>query len=150
MTGERSRAGTRNALAVLIAVTAGLTWAFLAAITPPLAIGCDPAIPREICEDTADAGLRRGMPNLRPLIVRADVAPGPAWPDGAGHKATVVYSMLPGPAVTERIYYDAGSHWGVEADRGNVELALWSLVPTVLAGMVAAVVPAVRRRRSPG
>ncbi len=91
------------------------------------------------------------MPNLRPLITRADVAPGPVWPDGFGHKATVTYTLLPGPVVTERIYFDAGAHWGVEADRGNVELAAWSLLPAAgLVGLVLAMTALGSRRRHDG
>lgn len=146
-TGHPPRPRRRVALAGAAGFALGLAWAWLAAISPPLAIGCDPAIPRPICEDTADAGLRRGMPNLRPLIVRADVVPGPVWPDGYGHKATVTYTLLPGPPVVERLYFDAGAHWGAVPDRGDLELALWSLIPAVVLGGAGSAGAAIVLRR---
>jgi hypothetical protein len=85
---------------------------------------------QDVCAETADAGLRRGMPRLHPLITQAAVAPGPAFPDDYGHRATVRYSLLPGPVVEERLFFDAGGHWGAVPDHGDVELAIWALVPT--------------------
>ena len=108
-TGHPPRPRRRVALAGTAGFALGLAWAWLAAISPPLAIGCDPAIPRPICEDTADAGLRRGMPNLRPLIVRADVVPGPEPTMPRWRKRLFV--------ATSHIAADAASYFSLPLDR---------------------------------
>lgn len=125
----------------------GLAWLVGASVAAPLRVTCDPAVPADVCAETADAGLRRGMPRLHPLLVEAAVAPGPAFPDGYGHRATVRYSLLPGPVVTERLFFDAGGHWGAIPDHGDAELATWALVPVGLATIVGAGVGAVATRR---
>lgn len=116
----------------------GLGWAVLVAAAAPLRVSCDPRVPPDVCADTADAGLRRGMPRLHPLITEAAVAPGPGFPDGYGHRATVRYSLLPGPLVVERLFFDAGGHWGAIPDRTDLELALWATVPVAVATCVGA------------
>ncbi|MFN8622742.1 MAG: hypothetical protein U0869_18560 [Chloroflexota bacterium] len=118
----------RTGLGALIGAFVGLVWLGWASAMPPLRITCDPSIPADVCADTSSAGLRRGMPRVHPLITEAHVAPGPAWPDGHGHKATVTYSLFPGPAVAERIFMDAGGHWGVIPDQSDTTLLLWALV----------------------
>jgi hypothetical protein len=123
----------RLALAGLAGLLVGLAWVAVAASAAPLRVTCDPAIPADVCAETADAGLRRGMPRLHPLITEASVAPGPAFPDGYGHRATVTYALLPGPAVTERLFFDAGGHWGAIPDRSDLELGLWAVLPALLA-----------------
>jgi hypothetical protein len=122
----------RLALGGLVGLLAGLVWVVVAAGAAPLRVTCDPAIPADVCAETADAGLRRGMPRLHPLITEAAVAPGPAFPDGYGHRATVTYSLLPGPAVVERLFFDAGGHWGAIPDRSDLELGFWALSPLLL------------------
>lgn len=126
----------------------GIAWVVMAATVAPLRVTCDPAVPADVCAETADAGLRRGMPRLHPLITEASVAPGPEFPDGYGHRATVRYALLPGPLVTERLFFDAGGHWGAIPDHGDVELALWALLPAGLAaGAGGAIGWAMERRR---
>jgi hypothetical protein len=111
----------------------GLAWMLAAQALAPVRVTCDPAIPPDVCAETADAGLRRGMPTLHPLILEAAVAPGPAFPVAYGHRATVRYALLPGPIVAERLFLDAGGHWGAIPDRSDLELAAWSLLPLALA-----------------
>lgn len=115
----------------LFGLVLGVVWMGFAATAAPLRVTCDPAIPADVCAETADAGLRRGMPRLHPLLTEAAVAPGPAFPDQYGHRATVSYALLPGPTVTERLFFDAGGHWGAIPDHGDVELAAWAAVPLV-------------------
>ena len=111
----------------------------IATSVAPLRVTCDPAVPADVCAETADAGLRRGLPRLHPLITEAHVAPGPAFPNGYGHRATVTYALLPGPPVDVRLFFDAGGHWGGIASASDVELALWALLPVgVLVGAGAA------------
>lgn len=136
------------AVGAVAGLVLGVAWLALAASTAPLRITCDPIVPAGVCAETADAGLRRGMPRLHPLITEASVAPGPAFPDDYGHRATVRYALLPGPMVTERLFFDAGGHWGAIPDHGDVELAVWALAPVVLTtGVGAALGWAVGRRR---
>lgn len=121
----------------------------LASALAPLRVTCDLAVPTDVCAETADAGLRRGMPRIHPLITEASVAPGPEFPDGHGHRATVTYSLLPGPTVTERLFFDAGGHWGAVPDRSDVELLAWALLPVGVSVVVGgAVGGAVVRRRA--
>lgn len=135
-----------------VGLLVGIGWLGLASAVDPLRITCDPVIPTDVCADTADAGLRRGMPRIHPLITEAAVAPGPVFPDGYGHRATVTYSLLPGPAVTERLFYDAGAHWGAIPDHSDVELLGWALVPVAGAVVVGGAIGAARggRRRQTG
>lgn len=136
------------AAGAFVGLLVGIGWLGLASAVAPLRITCDPAVPTDVCADTADAGLRRGMPDIHPLITEAAVAPGPEFPDGYGHRATVTYSLLPGPAVTERLFYDTGAHWGAIPDHGDLELLGWALVPVAGAVVVGgAVGGAVARRR---
>jgi hypothetical protein len=72
------------------------------------------------------------MPRLHPLITEAVVRPGPAFPVGHGHRATVTYGLLPGPPVQEQLFFDLGGHWGATPDHADIELAMWALVPVVL------------------
>jgi hypothetical protein len=139
------------AAGAFVGLLAGIGWMGIASAVAPLRVTCDPAVPADVCAETADAGLRRGMPNLHPLITEAAVAPGPEFPDGYGHRATVTYSLLPGPAVTERLFFDAGGHWGAVPDRSDLELLAWALVPVgVAVGVGAAVGGAVSRRGAAG
>lgn len=135
------------AVGAVAGLVLGIAWVLLAASAPPLRVTCDPVVPADVCAETADAGLRRGMPRLHPLITEAAVAPGPAYPDGHGHRATVRYTLVPGPVVTERLFFDAGGHWGVIPDHGDVELALWALLPAGLTTLLGAATGAVIGRR---
>jgi hypothetical protein len=116
-----------------VGLLVGIGWLGFASAVAPLRVTCDPVVPADVCAETADAGLRRGMPNLHPLITEAAVAPGPEFPDGHGHRATVTYALLPGPAVTERLFFDAGGHWGAVPDHSDLELLAWALVPVGVA-----------------
>lgn len=137
----------------MVGLLAGLAWAAVAATASPARVSCDPVIPQDVCAESADAGLRRGMPRFHPLIIEATVAPGPLFPDDYGHRATVRYALLPGPVVEERLFFDAGGHWGAIPDHGDVELAIWALVPvgvTTLLGVAAGGLLARRVVRGPG
>jgi hypothetical protein len=136
-------------VAGLLIAALGLALA-VSANVPPLRVDC-PAdgMSLEACHASVDATLRRGLTAPHPLILAARVAPGPAAPDGQGHRATVTYELLgmPYPTVVE-LYYDLGGHWGGVADRGWPELQLWWAVPVVvLLGVGGLLVT--RGRRSP-
>ncbi len=131
----------------IVGLLVGLAWGAIAATAAPARIGCDPVIPQDVCAETADAGLRRGMPRFHPFITEAAVAPGPAFPDGYGHRATVHYSLLPGPVVAERLFFDAGGHWGAIPDHGDVELAIWALLPAGITTLVGVAVGGLLGRR---
>ncbi len=139
------------AVGCLAGLLVGALWVTLATVAPPLRVTCDPIVPVDVCVATADAGLRRGMPGLHPLITEAVVRPGPSFPDGHGHRATVSYALLPGPVVEERLFFDMGGHWGAVPDRTTAEVALWALVPVALAAVVGLLVGwRIGRRRVPG
>jgi hypothetical protein len=140
----------RLAVGAAAGLLAGILWTALAASVAPLRVTCDPAVPPDVCVDTADAGLRRGMPRLHPLITEAAVVPGPAFPDGYGNRATVTYSLSPGPAVSERLFFDEGGHWGAVPDHGDVEIALWALLPLVLTTTVGVALGALAVRGGAG
>jgi hypothetical protein len=131
------------AVGAVAGLVAGIVWVVLGAVASPLRVTCEPAIPVDVCADTTDAGLRRGMPRLHPLIAEAHVEPGPVFPDGYGHRASVSYSLVPGPTVVERLFFDAGGHWGAIPDYGDLELAAWSVLPLVLAISIGAAIGAV-------
>ena len=122
----------------LVGLLLGMAWMALAASAAPLRVTCAPGMPADVCAETADAGLRRGVPRLHPLITEAAVAPGPAFPTGYGHRATVRYVLLPGPIVTERLFADVGGHWGAVPDHGDLALGAWATLPAVLAALVGA------------
>jgi len=121
-----------------LGLSVGIVWMAIATTVAPLRITCDAAVPADICADTVAAGLHRGMPRLHPLITEAVVVPGPAFPGAYGHRATVTYSVPPGPAVDVRLFFDAGGHWGGIPSQGDVELALWALLPVVVITAVGA------------
>ncbi len=130
----------RPLIGAVVGLLVGLLWVALAATVAPLRVTCDAAVPQDVCAETADAGRRRGMPRLHPLVTEAAVSPGPAFPDGYGHRATVTYGLLPGPPVVERLFFDAGGHWGAIPDRSDLELALWALLPAVLTTLAGAII----------
>ena len=143
--------GTRRQGALLgawLGFSVGVVWMAIAASVAPLRVTCDPAIPADVCAETADAGLRRGMPRLHPLITEAAVAPGPAFPDGYGHRATVTYHVPPGPSVDVRLFFDAGGHWGGVPSSSDLELALWALLPVAVITGVGAIGGAWAGRRT--
>lgn len=136
--------------AVLVAaVLLGLAAIAMGAVARPLQGTCDPALATDVCLETIDAGLRRGLPRLHPLILTAHAEPGPAaGPDEYGHRATVTYALLgvPGPT-TVRLFFDAGAHWGGIPSRGDVELAAWAAAQgVVVAGAVVGAWLLLRRR----
>lgn len=137
-----------SAVGAVAGLVLGVAWMIMAASVAPLRVTCHPDVPVDVCAETADAGLRRGMPRLHPLITEAAVIPGPAFPDGYGHRATVRYALLPGPVVTERLFFDAGGHWGAVPDHGDVGLALWAVVPVGLATLIGAAAGAIVGRRT--
>ena len=130
---------SRKAGRARLFLTAGLIgalWVGLGLIVRPIDQTCDRSLARDVCLETIDAALRRGLPNIHPLLLAAHAAPGPAArSDQFGQRATVAFDVLgiPGP-ISVRLFFDAGAHWGGIADRGAPELALW----TVAEGLVAA------------
>ncbi len=121
---------------VVIAILAGATWTAIGAVLPPRHETCDPALAADICHETIDAALRRGLPPAHPLLLAAHAEPGPAArPDQLGHRATVTFAVLgmPGDARV-RLFFDAGGHWGGVVDRGAPELAAWALAQGLVLG----------------
>lgn len=115
-------------LALLAILIAG-SWLVASLIVRPIDQTCDPALARDVCLETIDAALRRGLPVIHPLLLAAHAEPGPAArTDQFGHRATVTFLVLgvPGP-VRVRLFFDAGAHWGGIPDHRLPELAAWTL-----------------------
>jgi len=130
--GRQVRWGTR----IVVAIVAGATWIALGAGLPPRSETCDRSLAADVCHETIDAALRRGLPPVHPLLLAAHAEPGPAArPDQLGHRATVTFGVLGMPGdVRVRLYFDAGGHWGGVVDRGVLELAAWALAQGLLLG----------------
>lgn len=125
---------------LLVVLLLGAVWVAVGTAVPPLQQTCDPALATDVCLDTIDAALRRGMPRVHPVLLGAHAEPGPAArPDQFGHRATVTFDMLgvPGPT-SVRLFFDAGGHWGGIATRESAELALWTAAEGVVVGGAAA------------
>jgi hypothetical protein len=132
--GRRARLG---ALALaLVALTV------LAAVAPgrPLLVDCPGEdLPRDVCLESIEGALARGLRPPHPLVLSASAAPGPAsGPRELGHRATVSFLVLAiPPRVDVRLYYDLGGRWGAEHDRSRDELAAWWATPVLLLGGAA-------------
>lgn len=124
---------------LLIVVLLGAVWIAIGAAVRPLEQTCDPVLARDVCLETIDAALRKGMPRVHPPLLAAHAEPGPAArPDQFGHRATVTFAVLGVPGSTSvRLFFDAGGHWGGTASRGAAELALWALAQGVVAAAAA-------------
>jgi hypothetical protein len=125
---------------LLVVVLLGAVWVSIGAAARPLQQTCDPALAPDVCLETIDAALRKGMPHVHPLLLAAHAEPGPAaQPDQFGHRATVAFDVLgvPGPT-SVRLFFDTGGHWGGIASRGAAELALWAVAQGVVAAAAAA------------
>lgn len=130
-----SRRIGRWLLATTAAVLLAAAVVFVGASAQPLRETCAAALNGDVCQETVAAALERGLAQLHPLILGARVDPGPAGASTElGQRATVAFDMLGVPGPTRvKLFVDVGAHWGGSADRGSVELALWSLVPAALA-----------------
>jgi hypothetical protein len=120
---------SRRPWLILVALLIGGLWIATGLAVRPLRQTCDPALATDVCLETIDAALRKGMPGVHPLLVGAHAEPGPAaGPDQFGHRATVTFDVLgmAGPT-TVRLFFDTGAHWGGIADRGTWELFLWAV-----------------------
>ena len=129
-------------LVALLILLAGVVITVVGVNAPPLSRSCAEEMAPAACESAVGAVLRRGLPELHPLILSTYVAPGPAsGPQDFGHRATVEFRLLgmPGTTVIE-LFYDSGAHWGGESDRSDEEIQAWSLVPLIVGGILAAVV----------
>lgn len=133
---------------VLVAISAAVLAAVAAVVLAaapllrPLAVACpEPDMPRQVCLESVDAALARGLPSPHPLIVSARVVAGPdAGPAQHGHRATVTFELLALPAAADvRLYYDMGGHWGGVLERSAQELAIWWGLPVLLLTTLAAV-----------
>lgn len=143
----------RAALGVAAALVAGgLLLVAIAASVPPLSRTCASDLDEPACAASVDAVLRRGLPTLHPLILAAHVRPGPAAGVGQlGHRATVAFELLGVPGRTEvALFYDSGSHWGGQADRGAEEIVAWALAPVGLAALAGATLVGLAARRRGG
>lgn len=123
---------------LLAAILLGAVWVAIGVAVRPVRQTCDPALAVDICLETIDAAMRRGLARLHPLLLAAHATPGPAaGADQLGHRATVTFEVLGIPSsVSVKLFFDAGAHWGGVADRGAQELVLW----TVAQGVVVAAV----------
>ena len=120
---------SRRPWLILVALLIGGLWIATGLAMRPLRQTCDPALATDVCLETIDAALRKGMPGVHPLLVGAHAEPGPAaGPDQFGHRATVTFDVLGmvGPT-TVRLFFDTGAHWGGIADRGTWELLPWAV-----------------------
>lgn len=117
-------------------VSLGLAALILAAgaMVPPIRETSATSISAEVRHETVVAALERGLAPLHPLILDANVEPGPASaPAELGQRATVTFVMLGVPGPTRvKLFVDVGAHWGGTPDRGAAELAIWSLLTPVL------------------
>jgi hypothetical protein len=132
-------------LAAILLVVVGVG---ASAPAPTCAEGMDPVA----CTSAVGAVVRRGLPDVHPLILASRVQPGSdPGPQDHGHRATVEFDMLgvPGPVSIE-LYYDVGAHWGGRLDRPEDELTAWTLAPLLVAGVAAIAMVGVAwlRRRS--
>lgn len=137
----------------LVVLIAGVAWVAIGTAARPLQQTCDRALARDVCLETIDAALRKGLPPVHPLLLAAHAEPGPAArPDQYGHRATVTFDILAMPGPTSvRLFFDAGGHWGGVASRDATELALWVVAQGVLvAGAAAGGLWLLRRWRRPG
>jgi len=119
---------------LLAAILLAALWVAIGVAVRPVRQTCDPALAADVCLETIDAAMRRGLARVHPLLLAAHAAPGPAaGADQLGHRATVTFAVLgmPGP-VAVKLFFDAGGHWGGVADRGAPELALWTAAQGVV------------------
>jgi len=100
---------------------------------------CAEGMDEVACQSAVGAVVRRGLPELHPLILATRVEPGPnAGPQDLGHRATVEFDML-GMAdpLSIELHYDVGAHWGGRPDHSEEEVAAWALAPLGVAGLIA-------------
>ncbi len=138
---QRGRGRLRYLWPLLAGLLMGLGWVMVGTAVRPLQQTCDPALSAGACSETIVAALKKGMPRPHPLLLSAHAAPGPqAGNDELGHRATVTFDALGTPGqITVDLYVDMGAHWGGVADRGETEMAMWSLAQgAAIAALVAA------------
>lgn len=126
----------RNAAILsVVLVAASLLWVTVGSSLGAVTTTCSPQLERTACESAVDAVLRRGTPDVRPLILAAHVEPGSApAPDDLGHRATVTYTLAAIPPTAEvELYYDQGAHWGGRADPAESTVSLLAFEPFLLA-----------------
>lgn len=124
---------------LLAAILLAALWVAIGVAVRPVRQTCDPALAADVCLETIDAAMRRGLARVHPLLLAAHAAPGPAaGADQLGHRATVAFAVLgmPGP-VSVKLFFDVGGHWGGVADRTAPELALWTVAQGVVVAAVA-------------
>lgn len=136
-----------------ILVLAGVLLFVLGLVSPPLGRTCADGIDAAACSGAVDAVMRRGLPQIHPLILASHVEPGTSSAsETLGHRASVSFDLLgvPGP-VTVELHYDEGGHWGGVLDRSEPEVAAWALLPILLALLAGTIIVGLawRRRRSP-
>ncbi len=124
---------------LLYAILLGALWIAIGVAVRPVRQTCDPALSADVCFETIDAAMRRGLARVHPLLLAAHAAPGPAaGADQFGHRATVTFVVLGMPSpVSVKLYFDLGAHWGGVADRGAPELVLWTVAQGVVVAAVA-------------
>lgn len=125
---------------LVVALVVGAAWVAVGIGVRPLRQTCDAALPADVCLETIDAAIRRGLPRVHPLLVSAHAEPGPAArADQFGHRATVTFEVLGIPRrVAVRLFFDAGAHWGGIPDMEAPELALWTAGHGLAVGGAAA------------
>ncbi|MEJ7695101.1 MAG: hypothetical protein WKF78_00165 [Candidatus Limnocylindrales bacterium] len=124
---------------MLAAALFGALWIVAGLAVRPIQQTCDPRLTRDVCLETIDAALRRGLPTVHPLLLAAHAEPGTAANnDQFGHRATVTFDLAgpPGP-VSVRLFFDAGAHWGGIPDRAAPELLVWTLAEGVVVAAAA-------------
>ncbi len=135
---------------LIVAFLVGAIWVAIGVAVRPLRQTCHAALPADVCLETIDAAIRRGLPRVHPLIVSAHAEPGPAArADQFGHRATVTFDVLGIPRrVAVRLFFDAGAHWGGISDMEGPELAVWSAGHGLAVGGAAAGLWLLVRQRS--
>lgn len=129
---------------VVFGAIVGAGWLVVGLATRPIEQTCDPALRRDVCVETIDAALRKGLPAVHPLLLAAHAQPGPAArSEQFGHRATVTFRLLGVPGtVAVRVFFDAGGHWGGIADRPATDLAAWTIAWASALGIALAAVAA--------
>ena len=130
----------RIALIVAISMVLGATLLVLVGVNSAVpAPTCAESMDEVACTSAVGAVVRRGLPEIHPLILATSVEPGAApGPQDMGHRATVAFEMLAVPEpVSIELYYDVGAHWGGRLDGPEQEVVAWAVAPLVVAGLVA-------------
>ncbi len=133
----------RIALVIATSIILGAVLLVVVGVSSPVpAPTCADGMDEAACTSAVGAVVRRGLPEIHPLILATSVEPGTEpGPQDMGHRATVEFEMLAVPEpVSIELYYDVGAHWGGRLDRPEQEVVAWTFAPLVVAGLAAGLI----------